>query len=105
MATAVANGVSSSFPTPTAKAPPGQPDIDYAPDFAKYQARAARRVETERLPTTVPEGFPDQLRGDMVWEGDTVAETYDWTYVLNEDELAEIDEAVRYFKCWLHPGP
>lgn len=98
MATAVANPVASSFPTPTAEAPPGQPDIIYAPDYAKFQARAARRVATERLPTTVPEGFPDQLQGDMVWEGDTLAETYDWTYVLSEEQLAEIDEAVKHFK-------
>jgi hypothetical protein len=53
----------------------------------------------------VPEGFPDQLQGDMVWEGDTLAETYDWTYVLSEEQLAEIDEAVKHFQCWLRPGP
>ena len=99
MAAAVANPVASSFPTPTAPPPPGQPDISYAPDYAKFQARAAQRVKTERLPTSVPEGFPDQLKGDMVWEGDTIAETYDWTYVLSEEQLAEIDEAVKHFKC------
>lgn len=101
MATAVANAVASSFPTPAAQAPPGQPDISYAPDYAKYQARAARRIEVERLPTTVPEGFPEHLEGDLVWEGDKLAETYDWTYVLTQDQLSEIDEAVRYFKCRL----
>lgn len=94
----MAAAVASSFPTPVAKAPPGQPDIQYAPDYAKYQARAARRVQTENLPNSVPEGFPDQLEGYMVWEGETIAQTYDWTYVLNEDQLAEIDEAVKQFK-------
>ncbi|ROV93697.1 hypothetical protein VPNG_08836 [Cytospora leucostoma] len=93
MAAAIVNSVATSFVTPAAVAPPGQPDIVYPPDYAKYQARAARRVATERLPTTVPEGFPEQLHGDLVWEGDTVAETYDWTYVLSEEELAEINEA------------
>lgn len=102
MAAAVAHPVSSSFPTPTAAPPPGQPDIQYAPDYAKYEARGARRVQAEKLPTSVPEGFPDQLHGDMVWEGETLAETYDWTYVLNEGQLAEIDEAVKHFKC-KHP--
>lgn len=99
MAAAVAQPVSASFSTPTAAAPPGQPDIQYAPDYAKYQARGARRVQTEELPTSVPEGFPDQLEGKMVWEGETLADTYDWTYVLKEDQLAEIDEAVKHFKC------
>ena len=66
-------------------------------------------METERLPTTVPEGFPEQLNGDLVWEGDKLADTYDWTYVLSEDHLAEIDEAVKYFKCrpslWSYDSP
>lgn len=98
MAAAVANTVASAFSTPKAVAPPGQPDISYAPDYDKYQARAARRVQSENLPSTLPEGFPEQLKGDLVWEGDTLAETYDWTYVLREDQLAEIDEAVKHFK-------
>lgn len=104
MAAAIVNSVATSFITPAPVAPPGQPDIAYPPDYAKYQARAARRVATERLPTTVPEGFPEQLQGDLVWEGDTVAETYDWTYVLSEEQLAEIDEAVKHFKCRLPHG-
>lgn len=99
MAAAVAHSVSSSFPTPVAVAPPGQPDIQYAPDYDRYQARGVRRMQTEQLPTSVPEPFPDQLEGSMVWEGETLAQTYDWTYVLGEDQLAEIDEAVRHFKC------
>lgn len=99
MAAAVANPVASAFSTPKAVAPPGQPDISYAPDYDKYQARAARRVQGENLPNTLPEGFPEQLKGDLVWEGSTLAETYDWTYVLKEDQLAEIDEAVKHFKC------
>lgn len=98
MAAVAAASVASSFPTPKAKPPPGQPDIEYAPDYEKYQARGARRVKTESLPTSVPEGFPAQLKGDMVWEGETVAQTYDWTYVLNEEQLAEIDAAVKHFK-------
>lgn len=99
MAAAVANPVTSAFSTPKAVAPPGQPDISYAPDYDKYQARAARRLQSGNLPTTLPEGFPEQLNGDLVWEGNTLAETYDWTYVLSKDQLAEIDRAVGHFKC------
>ncbi|KAL7621427.1 hypothetical protein AAE478_008749 [Parahypoxylon ruwenzoriense] len=89
---------SVTFVTPAPPAPPGQPDISSIPDYQKWQARAARRLKTETLSTTVPVGFPEQLAGDLVWEGDTIAQTYDWTYVLNNDQLAEIDNAVAYFK-------
>ncbi|KAK8049832.1 hypothetical protein PG994_011562 [Apiospora phragmitis] len=84
--------------TPAAPAPPGQPDIAYAPDYQKWQARAARRLGSEALPKTAPEGFPSRLSGDLVWEGEKLAETYNWTYVLNEDQLVEIDRAVQHFK-------
>ncbi|KAI5926518.1 Clavaminate synthase-like protein [Camillea tinctor] len=84
--------------TPPAPRPPGQPDISYAPDYEKWQTRAARRLATENLPKTLPEGFPSKLSGDLVWEGQSIADEYDWTYVLNEDQLAEIDRAVDHFK-------
>ncbi|BCS30606.1 TauD/TfdA family dioxygenase [Aspergillus puulaauensis] len=84
--------------TPAAQPPPGQPDIAYHPDWQKYQARVARRTKTEDLPTTLPEGFPKELKGDLVWDGKTLAQKYDWTYVLSADQLAEIDSAVVHFK-------
>lgn len=105
MATAVAQpvvhpvGVASSYSTPSAAPPPGQPDIEYAPNYAKFKARGERRMKTETLPTSIPEGFPHQLQGDMVWEGEKLAESYDWTYVLSEEQLDEINDAVSHFKC------
>lgn len=91
--------VASSYFTPTAAPPPGQPDIEYAPNYAKFQSRTERRLKTEDLPTSVPDDFPEQLSGDMVWEGAKLAETYDWTYVLREDQLIEIDAALKHFQC------
>ena len=91
---------SSTFVTPAAVAPPGQPDIAYAPDFGKWQARTKRRLKEEQnLPKTVPAGFPTELKGDLVWDGETLAETYDWTYTLSPEQLAEVDRAVAHFKC------
>ncbi|BCS22229.1 TauD/TfdA family dioxygenase [Aspergillus puulaauensis] len=91
--------------TPPAEAPPRQPDINYAPDYDKWQARAARRVAAGGLPTRVPDGFPEQLTGDVVWQGETLADTYDWTYVLSPEQLAEIDAALAHFKSLdLHYG-
>ncbi|KAI1344191.1 TfdA family taurine catabolism dioxygenase TauD [Xylariaceae sp. FL0016] len=90
--------VTTTFSTPRAPAPSGQPDIDYAPNYDKWQARIKRRTETEDLPKVLPAGFPSQLKGNLVWEGDSIANTYDWTYVLNDAQLAEIDGAVSHFK-------
>jgi hypothetical protein len=91
--------------TPAAQPPPGQPDISYHPDWDKYQARVARRTQTENLPKTLPEGFPKELKGDLVWEGESLAQKYDWTFVFSATQLAEIDNAVIHFKCKLPAAP
>ncbi|KAJ8132020.1 hypothetical protein O1611_g1602 [Lasiodiplodia mahajangana] len=83
---------------PVALAPPGQPDISYHPSYEKWQARITRRLQEGNLPKSVPEGFPEKLTGDLVWEGQTIADTYNWTYVLSPEHLAEIDQAVVHFK-------
>lgn len=75
-----------------------QPDIDYSPDWHKYQERVKRRLQSERLSQTLPPGFSHQLRSDLVWQGENLHETYDWTYVLNKDDLEELDAALRHFK-------
>ena len=85
--------------TPAALPPPGQPDISYHPAWNKYQARVSRRTQTESLPKSLPEGFPAELKGDLVWEGETLAQNYDWAYVLSADQQKEIDDAVTHFKC------
>lgn len=85
--------------TPAALPPPGQPDIAYHPDWEKYQARATRRAKLENLPKTLPDDFPAELKGSLVWEGATLAQSYDWTYVLSADQLKEIDDALAHFKC------
>jgi hypothetical protein len=85
--------------TPAAQPPPGQPDISYHPDWDKYQARVSRRTQTGNLPKTLPEGFPKELKGDLVWEGESLAQKYDWTFVFSSVQLAEIDNAVSHFKC------
>lgn len=85
--------------TPAARPPPGQTDIKYTPDYDNWQTRAARRLVEGNLPSEVPDGFPKQLTGNTVWEGETLAETYDWTYVLSPGQLTKINQAVTHFKC------
>lgn len=105
MATAATTTFAAPLPTapvvnstPAAQPPPGQPDIAYHPDWDKYQARAARRLRSETLPKTLPGGFPTQLEGKLVWDGETIAKEYDWTYVLSAQQLEEIDQALAHFK-------
>ncbi|KAI0907071.1 TfdA family taurine catabolism dioxygenase TauD [Ustulina deusta] len=81
-----------------APAPPGQPDISYHPDYEKWQARIARQQQAGNLQKSIPAGFPEKLTGDLVWEGETIADKYNWTFVLSPEHLAEIDEAVAHFK-------
>ncbi|KAF5673940.1 putative family oxidoreductase [Fusarium denticulatum] len=71
------------------------------PRWYLYQSlatRTAKRLKEGNLPTLVPDGFPKQLNGDLVWEGDSVGQSYDWTYKLSEDQLGEIDQALQHFK-------
>ncbi|KAF9741551.1 hypothetical protein PMIN06_011208 [Paraphaeosphaeria minitans] len=78
--------------------PPGQPDISYAPDYAKYKARTERRLATEKLPSTLPSGFPEKLESDLVWDNTDIASRYDWTYILSSSDIAELDSALQHFK-------
>lgn len=89
----------ATITAPAVPGPPGQPDISYVPDPQKWRARAEQRIKAGGLPKTVPDGFPEQLTGELVWEGDSVANEYDWTFVLNDRHLDEIDNAVKHFKC------
>lgn len=79
--------------------PVGQPDIGYAPDLDKYLARVQRRQKTEKLESSLPAGFPTKLESDLVWDGSTIGEKYNWTYELNETEVQEIEAALTHFKC------
>lgn len=77
-----------------------QPDISYTPDFNKYQTRIKQRLATEKLKSRpLPPGFPDKLHSDLVWEDDGLADRYNWTYELNAEEVEELEDALKHFKC------
>ncbi|KAJ7700250.1 hypothetical protein B0H14DRAFT_2417325 [Mycena olivaceomarginata] len=97
----------SATVTLTETAPPapapvcvGQPDIQYHPDEAKFRARTARRLaEDPTLPQRpLPEGFPAQTEGPIVWEGKDWTDESQWVYNLSDDQLAEIDRALAHFE-------
>lgn len=76
-----------------------QPDISYHPDLNKFHLRT-ERLKAERDPeATLPSGFPKELTGTLVWEGQDFKDDRDWTLVLNEEQLAEIHDALLHFKC------
>ncbi|PLB44090.1 Clavaminate synthase-like protein [Aspergillus steynii IBT 23096] len=82
-----------------------QPDIQYHPDFAKYQARTQRRQEHETLATTLPQGFPAKLSSPLVWHGKDIERQEDWVYTLSAEQLDELDAALRAFQALrLPPG-
>ncbi|PIA98661.1 hypothetical protein CB0940_03715 [Cercospora beticola] len=83
--------------------PIGQPDIDYAPNLDKYLARVARRKETEQLGNELPEGFPKELKSDLVWDGSTIAKEYNFVYELTAKDLDEIEAALVHFKSLNKP--
>lgn len=83
----------------TTAGPVGQPDIAYTPRYENYKARTTHRIQTEKLVQSLPEGFPAKLDSDLVWDGNNLAESYDWNYHLTPADLAEIDEALKHFKC------
>ncbi|KAE9963103.1 hypothetical protein BLS_009689 [Venturia inaequalis] len=88
-----------STTTTTLSHPAIQPDIAYAPDFAKYQARTKKRLASENLhEQTLPAGFPTKLEGDFVWDGDSIQGTYEWVHELTDTEIAEIEDALQHFK-------
>ena len=75
-----------------------QPDIEYAPIRQKWLDRIERRLNTEKLSTEMPKGFPKRLDSDLVWDGQKLPATYDWTYQLSSEDLEEIKQAVAYFR-------
>lgn len=78
---------------------PVRPDISYTPDLAKYQVRIKRRHALEKLETSLPEGFPAQLESKLVWEGQSLAESYNWNYELTGSDIEEIEAALHHFQC------
>ena len=77
-----------------------QPDIDYNVDKDKYLARVARNdaENPDRANVALPDGFPKQVDGAIIWEGKDWTSEDQWVYKLSVIELEEIDNALDYFK-------
>ncbi|KAG6914934.1 hypothetical protein DXG01_014370 [Tephrocybe rancida] len=93
--------LSPTAPEQREEKPAQQPDIEYHPDEAKWQARTARRLaEDPSLPNTpLPDDFPAKVHSPLVWEGSDWKDEKEWVYELNADQLKEIDDGVKHFRA------
>lgn len=88
----------ATLPPTFAAGPVGQPDIAYTPNWDTYQSRVERHVKDEKRSQDLPQGFPTKLESDLVWDGQTVSDKYQWWYKLDEADIEEINHALKHFK-------
>lgn len=89
---------SPTMSTTTTQTEATQPDISYHPDFTKYQLRTERLKHQRAADIGLPEGFPRNLRGPIVWEGKNFTDDKQWTLSLNKENLEEVHHALISFK-------
>ncbi|KAI9018780.1 hypothetical protein CLU79DRAFT_760378 [Phycomyces nitens] len=76
-----------------------QPDITYLPNYKKWKARTAHRLEKEIISTKLPEKFPKRLHGPKVWtKSDYEGKESQWIYTMTKDELQEIHMSILAFE-------
>lgn len=77
----------------------------YHPNLETYLQRKSRRLaeNPNDLPKSpLPPGFPEQVDGPAVWEGNDWVGEDQWVYHLSETELKEISDALRHFTSGCH---
>lgn len=93
----LAGGQAGATFQPVAK----QPQIEYHPNEEQYRARTTRRLAENPSLTksALPKGFPQKVESPLVWEGKDFKDESEWVYELTHDQLKEIDDAVKHFRC------
>jgi hypothetical protein len=78
------------------------PDIQWMPNYETYKARVAalEALGIERQ-TRVPEKFPDKVIEPWVWSGDDFESEDEFVVRFSEDDVKEIEEALKYYKEWI----
>ncbi|KAJ5637417.1 hypothetical protein N7490_007296 [Penicillium lividum] len=78
--------------------------VPYFPDRSEYESRIFSRSQEERTKNVLPHGFPQRLIADMAWEGKDISMSHlqsdetPYLLVLQDQQLAEIDAALRHFQ-------
>ncbi|KAF8870697.1 hypothetical protein CPB84DRAFT_1906413 [Gymnopilus junonius] len=76
------------------------PDIQYHPSYENFIQRRFRRLaENSKLASVpLPDGFPKEVSGPIVWEGKDWKSGDQWVYKLSGSELTEINDALGHFR-------
>jgi hypothetical protein len=72
--------------------------IGWQPDYEKYLAREAAKHRVGGFSTSLPDGFPREMRGDLVWSGTRDIDEDQHTFHLQDFQKTEVHEALKYFK-------
>lgn len=79
--------------------------LSYYPSREEFAARTSHRLQNEQIQDSLPNGFPAQLNSKLVWDRGSFSidehESNDGTdcvLALDEEQLAEIDAAVKHFE-------
>ena len=98
--TTTLTGTAEESPQSIVSPRPKQPDIQYHPSYENFIQRRSRRLaENPKLAEVpLPDGFPQEVSGPIVWEGKDWKSEGQWVYKLSGDELKEIDDALEHFK-------
>ena len=79
-------------------------DIGYEIDENKYHARSQARLRAGGLQITVPIGWPEALEGPLVWTGIDFEDESRYILRLEDDDKAELNEALKCFKGSAFPN-
>ena len=72
--------------------------IGWQPDYEAYLTREAARLRVGGLSTSLPDGFPREMRGNLVWSGTHNIEGAQYTFQLQDFQVAEVEQALKHFK-------
>ena len=81
-------------------------EIGWEPDFEKFQAQAAARLQSGAVDSTVPQGWPKSLDSPLVWSGADLHKKAQYVLTLTEIHKQEVVDALAYFNGeWSHNCP
>jgi hypothetical protein len=72
--------------------------IGWQPDYETYLARNAARLRVGGFSASLPDGFPEEMKGDLVWSGTHNIDEARYTFHLQDFQKTEVYEALQHFK-------
>ncbi len=72
--------------------------IGWQPDYETYLAREAARLRVGGFSTSLPDAFPREMRGELVWSGTRNIDEAQYTFHLQDFQKTEVYEALKHFK-------